>query len=145
MTVQGRVLSLAVQAALSGATGRSCGYGVAPATADKPSGNTIPYTVLYPQGGTASGPPFGDSQADGRMVYQVSSIGTTAEQAEWMADKVRVALFGKSVKGDFATAIVAAGHTVIGREIDKEDGPVVSNGVYSYISRVVLHVTTPDS
>ncbi|MCX4749235.1 hypothetical protein OG455_27645 [Kitasatospora sp. NBC_01287] len=145
MTVQGRVLSLAVQAALSGATGRSCGYGAAPATADKPTGNTVPYTVLYPQGGTASGPPFGESEGDGRIVYQVTSIGTTAEQVEWMADKVRIAVFGKLPKGGYATPIVAAGHTVIGRELDKEDGAAVANGVYSYLTRIILHVTTPDS
>ncbi|WP_033819786.1 hypothetical protein [Kitasatospora sp. MBT63] len=145
MPVQGRVVSLAVQTALSTATGRSCGYGTAPTASDKPTGVTIPYCVLYPLGGTSSGPPFGDGDGDGRMLYQVTSIGTTAEQAEWMSDKVRVALLARTKTGGYVTAIPISGHTVIGREIDKEDGVTVVSGVYSYVQRIILHVTTPDS
>ncbi len=144
MAVQGRVVSLAVQAALVAGTGRSCGYGTAPVAADKPTGNQAPYSVLYPIGGTSSGPPFGDADGDGRMLYQVTSIGTTAEQCEWMADKVRTALLGRA-KGAFATSITAVGHTVVGRELDKEDGVAVVSSVYSYVQRFILHVTTPDS
>ncbi|RGD59414.1 hypothetical protein DR950_17885 [Kitasatospora xanthocidica] len=145
MPVQGRVVSTALRDAIAAATGRSCGYGAPPTTADKPSGNAIPYTVLYPLGGTTSGPPFGDQAGDGRLLYQVTSVASTGEQAEWMADKVRAAVLGTSPKGGFATSISPAGHTVVGREIDKEDGQSVANGVYSYISRYLLHVTTPDS
>ncbi|MFJ4668895.1 hypothetical protein [Kitasatospora purpeofusca] len=145
MPVQGRVVSLAVRDALAAATGRSCGYGAAPVAADKPTGAAIPYQVLYPLGGTASGPPFGDSSGDGRMVYQVTSVASTAEQAEWMADKVRVAVFGKAAKGGYATPISPAGHTVMEREVEKEEGVTVANGVYSWIARIILHVTTPDS
>nr|BEK65694.1 hypothetical protein KPHV_29210 [Kitasatospora purpeofusca] len=145
MPVQGRVVSLAFRDALIAGSGRSCGYGAAPVAADKPTGNTIPYSVLYPLGGTSSGPPFGDQGGDGRMLYQITSVGSTAEQAEWQADKVRTAVLGTGPKGGFATPIVPAGHTVTGREIDKEDGTTVANGVYSYVTRVVLYVTTPDS
>ncbi|MFJ6136484.1 hypothetical protein [Kitasatospora sp. NPDC092286] len=145
MPVQGRVVSLALRDALAAGTGRSCGYGAAPVAADKPTGNTIPYSVLYPLGGTSSGPPFGDQAGDGRMVYQITSVASTAEQVEWMADKVRATLLAVGPKGGFVTPIVPAGHTVIGREIDKEDGQSVANGVYSYVTRVLLHVTTPDS
>ncbi|MFF8769066.1 hypothetical protein [Kitasatospora sp. NPDC015120] len=145
MPVQGRVVSLALRDALAAGTGRSCGYGAPPVAADKPTGNTIPYQVLYPLGGTSSGPPFGDQAGDGRMLYQLTSVGSTAEQAEWMADKGRAAVLGTTAKGGFATPILPAGHTVIGREIDKEDGVTVANGVYSWIARIILHVTTPDS
>ncbi|GAA2084462.1 hypothetical protein GCM10009759_03510 [Kitasatospora saccharophila] len=145
MAVQGRVVSLAVQAALVASTGRSCGYGAVPLAADKPTGNTIPYSILMPLGGVSSGPPFGDQAGDARLVYQVTSVGSTAEQAEWMADKVRAALLGTTPSGAFATPVTAAGHTVTGREIDREDGPTVVNGVYSYITRIALHVTTPGS
>ncbi|MFF0409700.1 hypothetical protein ACFYUY_04605 [Kitasatospora sp. NPDC004745] len=145
MSVQGRVVSTALRDALAAATGRSCGYGAPPVAADKPSGNTIPYSVLYPLGGTASGPPFGDQTGDGRLLYQVTSVASTGEQAEWMADRVRSAIVGIGSKGGFATPITPAGHTVVAREIDKEEGQVVANGVYSYVSRFILHVSTPDS
>ncbi|MEV4557200.1 hypothetical protein AB0K51_09395 [Kitasatospora sp. NPDC049285] len=146
MAVQARVVSLGVQAALVASTGRSCGYGAAPLAADKPTGNTIPYCVLYPLGGTSGdGPPFGDADGDARMIYQVTSIGTTAEQAEWMADKVRTALLGRTSVGAFVTPITAVGHVIIGRELDKDEGISVASGVYSYVQRFVLHVTTPGS
>ncbi|MFD4394361.1 hypothetical protein [Kitasatospora sp. NPDC058478] len=144
MPVQGRVVSTALRDAIAAATGRSCGYGAPPVAADKPTGTTIPYSVLYPLGGTSSGPPFGDQAGDGRLLYQVTSVATTGEQAEWMADKVRAAVLGTK-GGSFVTPILPAGHTVVGREIDKEDGQSVANGVYSYITRIILHVTTPDS
>ncbi|GAA2136704.1 hypothetical protein GCM10009760_16380 [Kitasatospora kazusensis] len=145
MAVQGRVVSLAVQAALSGATGRSCGYATAPVAADKPTGNTVPYCVLYPLGSVSDGPPFGDADADAKVLVQVTSIGTTAEQAEWMADKVRGALLGRAPGAGFATPVAPAGHVVTGRELDKSDGVTVVSGVYSYIERFALHVTTPGS
>ncbi|MER5642051.1 hypothetical protein ABT095_34580 [Kitasatospora sp. NPDC002227] len=75
----------------------------------------------------------------------MTSIGTTAEQAEWMSDKVRSALLARTKTGAFATAIPVAGHTIVGREVDKEDGVTVVSGVYSYVQRIILHVTTPDT
>ncbi|TQF05563.1 hypothetical protein E6W39_29205 [Kitasatospora acidiphila] len=146
MAVSGRVISLAVQAALASATGRSCGYGAAPLVADKPTGNTIPYCVLYPLGtAPMDGPPFGDADADAKVLVQVTSIGSTAEQAEWMADKVRTTLLGRTVNSGFATPITPTGFAVMGRELDKSDGISVVSGVYSYVERFALHVTTPGS
>ncbi|MER6131902.1 hypothetical protein [Streptomyces sp. NPDC001815] len=141
MPVSGREVSLAVQKTLAASTGRSCGYGTAPTSSSTPTGTTVPYGVLYPLGVTTSGPPYGDGDADARVLFQVTSVASTAEQVEWMADKVRTALLARS-KGIYSNAITVAGYAVMGRELDKEEGISVSGGVYSYVQRYVLTVTT---
>ncbi|GAA3304797.1 hypothetical protein GCM10020295_56850 [Streptomyces cinereospinus] len=141
MAVSGRVLSLAVQAMLASATGRSCGYGSAPTSSSLPTGAATPYSVLYPVGSTSDGPPFGDASADARIVYQVTSVATTAEQAEWMADKVRAGMLARTVLG-YTYPITAAGYVVMSRELDKEEGVTVASGVYSYVQRFAIEVTT---
>jgi hypothetical protein len=108
-----------------------------------PTGAAIPYSVLYPLGATTSGPPYGDGDADARILIQVTSVASTAEQVEWMADKVRTALLARS-NGTYTNAITITGCAVIGREreLDKEEGISVSSGVYRYVQRYVLTVTT---
>ncbi|WP_172387350.1 hypothetical protein [Streptomyces sp. MNP-20] len=141
MAVSGRIISLAVQAMLSSATGRSCGYGSAPTASSTPTGAAVPYSVLYPVGSTSDGPPFGDASADARIVYQVTSVATTAEQVEWMADKVRTGMLAQTPRG-YAHAITAPGYVVMSRELDKEEGVTAASGVYSYIQRFAIEVTT---
>jgi hypothetical protein len=58
-----------------------------------------------------------------------------------MADKVRIALLGRS-NGTYTNAITITGCAVMGRELDKEEGISASGGVYSYVQRYVLTVTT---
>jgi hypothetical protein len=148
MSVSGRQVALAVQSMLQTATARSCGYGTAPTTASLPTGNTIPYSVLYELGQTSGiGPSFGDTDADARVLLQVSSVGTTAEQASLHADKVRQAFLARSQpgSGQFANPISVVGGTVIGRELDREDGTSVVSSTYTYVQRYVLTVSTPNS
>ncbi|MGW2700831.1 hypothetical protein [Streptomyces sp. NPDC001340] len=145
MSVSGRQVALAVQAMLTSVTGRSCGYGTAPTTDDKPTGNTIPYSVLYELGQVAGfGPPFGDADADARVYVQISSVGTTAEQVSLHADKVRAAFLAR-VPGDgrFANPINVAGARVIDRALDQEDGTSVTSGTYTYVQRFALTVSSP--
>lgn len=75
----------------------------------------------------------------------MTSIGQSAEQAEWMGDKVRSTLLGRAGAGAFAVPITAVGHIVIGRSLDNAEGVTAEAGVYSYVERFVLHVTTPGS
>jgi hypothetical protein len=147
MSVSGRQVALAVQAMLQTATGRSCGYGTAPTTAAVPTGNTIPYCVLYELGQvTGLGPSFGDSDADARVLLQVSSVGQTAEQASLQADKARQAFLARVPgSGQYLNAITVAGGTVIGRELDREEGTGVVSSTYTYVQRFVLTVSTPNS
>lgn len=147
MSVSGRQVSLAVQAMLVAATNRSCGYGTAPTSTSTPTGNTIPYCVIYELGQTAGfGPPLGDSDADARVLIQVSSVGTTAEQASLQADKARQAFLARVPgTGQFLNPINVTGGVVIGRELDREDGTSVVNSTYTYVQRFVLTVSTPNS
>ena len=148
MSVSGRQVALAAQATLVAATGRSCGYGTAPTSASTPTGNTIPYCVLYELGQTSGiGPSLGDSDADARVLLQVSSVGTTAEQASLQADKARQAFLARAApgSGQFLWPINVVGATVIGRELDREDGTSVVSSTYTYVQRFVLTVSTPSS
>jgi len=147
MSVSGRQVALGVQAMLQTATGRSCGYGTAPTSTSLPTGTTIPYCVLYELGQTSGiGPSFGDTDADARVLLQVSSVGTTAEQASLQADKARQAFLARVPgSGQFLNAISVVGATVIGRELDREDGTSVVSSTYTYVQRFVLTVSTPNS
>ncbi|MFE7395192.1 hypothetical protein [Streptomyces sp. NPDC057557] len=141
MPVNGRAVSMGVQAALTAATGRSCGYGTAPTAASLPTGATIPYYVLYALGQVTSGPPFGDATADSRVLFQITTVSNAVDQCEFWADKARAALLGRLPRAGWATPIAVTGGVVINRELDKEEGMSVSSGVYSYIQRYVITVT----
>lgn len=64
------------------------GYGTAPADL------TLPYAVLYPAGGGELGGPVSDPNADGNRVHQITCVGATADQAEWLMDKLRPVALG---------------------------------------------------
>jgi len=56
----------------------------------------FPYAVLYPLISpelTDDGGTLRDPNAHRILEYQITSVGTTREQAQWCADKMRVALF----------------------------------------------------
>ncbi len=140
-------VALAVQTMLQTATGRSCGYGTAPTAASVPTGNTIPYCVLYEMGQVGGqGPAFGDSDADARVLLQLSSVGQTAEQASLQADKARQAFLARVPgSGQYLNPITVTGATVIGREVDREEGTGVVSSTCTYVQRFVLTVSTPNS
>lgn len=57
------------------------------------------YCVVYPiPGGSVSGS-LEDPNADGELVVQVTCVGTTREQAEWVVDKAMGLLGGITVSG----------------------------------------------
>lgn len=62
-----------------------CGWDGTPGESD-----FIPYVVVWPlPGGVTSGTILHE-HADAFPIYQITSIGATREQCEWLADKVRV-------------------------------------------------------
>lgn len=85
----------AVLAALAGA-GLTVGDGGAPATV--PSSRR--YAVVYPDPGQVLTESLADSRTDLALWFQVTCVGPTAEQARWVANKVRSVLFSPlSVSG----------------------------------------------
>lgn len=58
-----------------------------------------PYAVVHSiPGGSATGS-IEEPHEDGELVYQVTCVGTTREQAEWVADESMVLLEGITVEG----------------------------------------------
>jgi hypothetical protein len=77
----------AVQAALVGA-GLAVGLGGAPVPA------VSKYVALYPDPGQSVSESLADRRTDVMLMVQATCVGPTAEQALWVADKVRSALAG---------------------------------------------------
>lgn len=67
-------------------------------------GLTAPYAVVYADLGGLDGP-MGDRYADLDQTVFVHGVGTGPEQAQWVADKARVALL--------TTAITVTGRSVM--------------------------------
>jgi hypothetical protein len=74
------------------ALGLAVGDGEAPHVAP-------PYTVVYPITGGASYGTLGAPDDDAELVYQVTCVGTTRLQAEWLEDKTMGLLAGFTVTG----------------------------------------------
>jgi hypothetical protein len=86
MIAKSRPLTVALLAALRAAhpsVGHATGAGL-----------TAPYAVLYPAGTGPLGGPVGDPHADADSTAQLTCVGATAEQAEWLADLLRPVLLG---------------------------------------------------
>ncbi|MGG2460555.1 hypothetical protein ACO0M4_12150 [Streptomyces sp. RGM 3693] len=118
--IERALVTEALQVMLTAATGKPCGFGRLPVVSGKPS--PLPYTVLYPQGGSVCGAPLADRSEDARLVYQVTVVAARADQAEWLSDRVREALLGRTDAGQWANAIEVSGVRVWAREMLADDG-----------------------
>lgn len=67
-----------------------------------------PYGLVYPinDGGFWGG--MGAPESSAEFTYQVTSVGDRDDQVEWLADKVREVLLGRTTAGDFNTAFSLA-------------------------------------
>jgi hypothetical protein len=141
--MQRRILTSNLRTALATATGRPWGSGKAPVK--EPKEADYPYGILYViDGGGYSGPPFHHPEADADCVYQLTSVGLTVSNVEFMADKARTAILGRDENGAFATDIPAPeGWIVNNRRPDTPPGGVDQTGkdLYQVVERFVLSVT----
>ncbi|MGW6021269.1 hypothetical protein [Streptomyces sp. NPDC055099] len=131
-----------LQEVLGVATGRPCGRGRLPLLDGRPA--PLPYTVLYPQGGLVGGAPLADRAEDAGLVYQVTIVAARTDQAEWLADRVRQALLGRTATGEWSSPIPAAGVDVWARELLVDDGVEPSgadDGVVTAAQRYELSAT----
>ena len=78
----------AVITRLEAETGKQAGR------AEAPSDETLPYMVVYPLPSAERDGDLKDYDSLQTWVFQITSLGGTAEQAEWMADQARTALVG---------------------------------------------------
>jgi hypothetical protein len=65
----------------------------------RPEGDDARYCVVYPIPGGSLDGTLEDPNEDAELVFQVTCVGTTREQAEWVSDKVLGLLTGMTVAG----------------------------------------------
>ncbi len=81
-----RDLTDAIITTVAAGTGRQIGDSTAP---DAP---VFPYAVLYPLPSPDHAGDLTSPDRDRGWVYQFTSVGTTREQAQWMADKIQTSI-----------------------------------------------------
>ncbi|MFF4802345.1 hypothetical protein ACFY1U_28735 [Streptomyces sp. NPDC001351] len=128
------------------ATGRPCGLGELPLVQGE-SGREparAPYTILDALPAEFSGPPLWDWHADAAWAYQVTSIGERADQVQWLADRVRAGVVGRS-DGDWARDLRVPEVHVVDRELTYDAGGELSVSaagvIVSYVQRFTITVT----
>ncbi|MEK2474044.1 hypothetical protein [Streptomyces noursei] len=140
--IERALVTLALQAMLTAATGKPCGRGRLPLVGGQPA--SLPYTVLYPQGGLTDGAPLADRAEDARLVYQMTVVAARTDQAEWLADRVRQALLGRTSSGQWVNPIPVPGMEVWARALLVDEGVDPSggdDGVVTGVQRYELSVT----
>lgn len=141
-------VTMALSALLASATNLPVGRG------SKPPNVAPPYLLLYAMPAELSGAPLADEHEDASLVYQVTSVSGPdpskqdsrgiADQAEWMADKVRTAILGRDpVTGLWIRSLTIPGVKVIGRSLDTEPGGSSdpADAIMSYVQRFRFDLT----
>lgn len=132
-------ITTALVAFLAAQTGRPVGYGSAPVTGDGPE--DVPYAIVYPLPGGATWGPFLTGPDEGAEVpYQVTSVGSRGDQADWMADRVRKAMVGRTA-GALTAALAVTGLTVLDRSLVSYGGHDRQGDVVSIPDSFMVHVT----
>lgn len=101
--IQRQPVTNALRDLVETATGRPCGLLTMPMNGDLPA--PPPYYILTPVDWLPHGAPFADENEDATATYQLTGISGPlpgvpdsrggVEQAEWLADKARTAIFGR--------------------------------------------------
>ncbi|GHE06577.1 hypothetical protein [Streptomyces alanosinicus] len=129
------------------ATGRPCGVAELP-RARTESGEwnptAAPYTILDSLPSAFTGPPLWDWHADAAWTYQVTSVGERGDQVQWLADRVRAGVVGRS-GGRWTHHLRVPQARVIDRELDHDAGGETSvsaaGAIVSYVQRFTITVT----
>ncbi len=132
-------------------TGKAVDLSRAPTDSKQPktdaqSVSAVPYIIVYPvYGGMFQGPPLAAYLSMARFEYHVTSIGIRGDQAQWMADRVRHALFDCTAWGAYLNDMVIdqtayPGLYVVGRDCGPPAGAVPAGKVYSVRDSYFLEV-----
>ncbi|MGP8301997.1 hypothetical protein ACTPOK_29570 [Streptomyces inhibens] len=147
MTAARLPVTRALAALIAKTTGRPCGLGELPRMQTE-SGEwepaSAPYTILDSLPGNFSGPPLWDWHADAAWMYQVTSVGERDDQVQWLADRVRAGVVGRTGDG-WAHDLRVPQARVIDRELDHDAGGELSvsaaGAIVSYVQRFTITVT----
>lgn len=114
---QRRKLTKALKELLELEVGVPVGVAAAPRNNDGEQAD-LPYIVIYPiASGFFSGPAFCGPNADVKFEFQINSEGIRDDQAEWLADLVRVTLIDRDQHGTLVNRIQYPDHSVMDQEI----------------------------
>ncbi|KOG89346.1 hypothetical protein [Streptomyces varsoviensis] len=105
----------------------------------------VPYAILDSLPATFSGRPLWDWHADAAWTYQVTSVGERDDQVQWLADRVRHGVVGRS--GDrWSYDLDVPEARVIDRALEHDSGgePSVSaaGSIVSYVQRFTITVSS---
>lgn len=104
---------------------------------EAPADLTLPYAVLYRAGGGGLSGPVSNPHADGSPLLQLTCVGATAEQADWLADKLRPTLLTRpTVTGQRVMQVSLETSQPVRRD-DSTDPPLF------YAAEQVRLLTTP--
>lgn len=128
------------------ATGRPCGIGELPRAKRRPGWEvaSIPYTILDSLPAEFTGPPLWDWHADATWSYQITSVGERVDQVEWLADRVRVGVVGRTDgrwTHDLRIPEVRAIDRALTYEAGGEPSVSASGAIVSYVQRFTITVT----
>ena len=137
-------VTLAFEEMLKTGTGKPIGVGRSPVVeGDALKVPPVPYAIVYPipGGGFSGSLAFPDEDAN--FEFQVTSVGLRLDQADWMADKVRWCVLGRSESGNFVQQMTVTDHAVVNREPTGPPGaPVLTDNVWSVAESYYVRVST---
>lgn len=113
------------QAFLETNTGRGVGL------AKLPTSTAVPYAIVYPMTSGMGDGSYADPEEDRELLYQLTCVGETPQQARWMSDKVRRAILGRNSSGAYLYTMTLTGVNVQRRSSDML-GSILPSGADLY-------------
>jgi hypothetical protein len=95
---------------------------------------SIPYSIIYPISSfVMEGTPLDYPEEMMSFRYQITSAGETPEQAEKMADMIRMNLVGKNADGSFLHSFTLTNITILNRAMIDGPGPIRGSDKLYYV------------
>lgn len=66
---------------------------------------TPPYGIVYPINDGSYWGGLGAPERDAEFAFQITSVGATSDQCEWLSDRVRSTILGRTSAGVYDTTI----------------------------------------
>lgn len=122
-----RPVTQAIETLLLSETGRPGDRGEAPGPEDVSP--EVPYWVLYAvPGGERRTGGLSLPESGGVWRYQVTSVGASVDQAEWMSDRVRTVLLSRGPGGAWVHPLAGDGWVIWDRGEDLDGGQLTQEG-----------------
>lgn len=125
-----RELTRVLATALATVTTRPFGVVDVPLPSEGQLAPTPPYGIVYPINDGRYWGGLGAPEANAAFVFQVTSVGATSDQCEWLSDRVRSVILGRTSADAFNTALtLTAPFIVTCRESESGAGTMARNDI----------------